>query len=215
MCNEALFFAHSAVVALSVVLALRSSYSALLAVLGLQLILANLFVTKQIILFGIETTCSEVFIVGGMYGIALIRAYWGDRVAQQTVWYLFGFLLLFVGCAQLQQWYVGLDAQVATLFSLLCDTTPRLLGASVLAYLVSERVHLYTTKFLRRWLSPFSASIGAIGMGQLVDTVVFGVVGLYGLVESLGSVMLFSGIVKAVVLVVMTPLLTVTKKVVA
>ncbi|MDQ5890156.1 MAG: queuosine precursor transporter [Candidatus Dependentiae bacterium] len=210
MYNELLFAAHIIVASASVLWALRYSYGALIAVLSLQLILANLFVTKQIMVFGIETTCSEVFVVSGMYGISLIRSYYGDAAARKAIWITFGFLLLFVFFVQLHCAYSGLDPILSVSIAQMCSATFRLFFASLAAYLVSERAHLALT---RLWGTRHASPIGqivAIAGGQVVDTVTFASLGLYGLVADLSSVILFCLIIKAIILVMLSPILALT-----
>jgi queuosine precursor transporter len=212
MYNELLFAAHIVAVSASVLWALWYSYGALLAVLSLQLILANLFVTKQIMVFGIETTCSEVFVVSGMYGISLIRSYYGDRLARNAIWTTFGFLLLFVCFVQFHCAYVGIDMVMSGYIAQMCSATMRLLCASLLAYLVSECVHLVLTRLLGTEKESPIGQVCAITGGQLVDTVTFGYVGLYGLVDDLYSIMLFSLVVKIIIIIALAPLLTLTHR---
>lgn len=212
MYNELIFVSHVVVVSASVLLALRHSYGALLSVLSIQLIVANLFVTKQIVIAGMLTTCSEVFIVSGMYGISLVQAYYGDKRARQTIFYTFAFLLLFVLLSRLHIWYEPVTGNtVAEALSALLAPAPRLMAASLSAYIISERVHLYAA----RWLSARGVSslarILAIGLGQVVDTLTFALIGLYGMVPGLRSIMIVSLVVKAVVIIALAPLLTLAR----
>lgn len=212
MYNELVFFAHVIVVSGSVLLALRHSYGALLSVLSIQLIVANFFVTKQILLAGMLTTCSEVFIVSGMYGISLVQEYYGDNRARQTIFYTFTFLVLFVLLSRLHVWYEPITGNtVADSLSALLAPAPRLMLASLFAYVLSERVHLYVARWLSaRGVAPL-ARIAAIGIGQLVDTVTFAFVGLYGMVPDLRSIIIVSVVVKAAVIIALAPLLTLAR----
>ena len=62
--NELIFLFHILLVLSFVLGALRLGKNALLSLLALQAILANLFVVKQISLFGFAVTCSDVFAIG-------------------------------------------------------------------------------------------------------------------------------------------------------
>ena len=180
MFNELLFLGHILVVSASVLLGLAHSYGALLAVLSMQLILANFFVTKQILLFGMATTCSEVFTVSGMYGVSLVQAYFGAKRARQTIVYTFGLLLLFVVLSQLHIWYLPLEGSVVgpALVALLA-TTPRMMVASMLAYFISERVHVWLSRRFHARGAWSLARLCAIALGQAVDTLIFAYVGLF------------------------------------
>jgi uncharacterized integral membrane protein (TIGR00697 family) len=208
MYNELVFFAHIVVVTGSVLLALRHSYGALLTVLALQMIVANLFVTKQIGLFGFHTTTSEVFVVSGMFGIGVVREYYGFEYARRCVWMIFGFFLLFTVLVQFHCAYTGFEPLYAEALALVCTSTVRLFIASMLAYLVSERIHLALT-----YLMPgrYYKMLPLVG-GQIVDTGVFAVVGLWGLVDSLWSVIAFSLLVKGIIIVSLAPVLLMTHR---
>ncbi len=208
MYNELLFFAHIFVVTAAVVIALRHSYGALLTVLALQMIVANIFVTKQIGLFGFHTTTSEVFVVSGMFGIGVVREYYGADYARRCVWAVFGFFLLFTLLVQFQCAYEGVEQLYTHALDLVCSTTVRLFFASMLAYLVSERVHLVISS----WLPKYRYAMVPLITGQIVDTGVFAVVGLWGLVDSVGSVIAFSLIVKGIIIVTLAPVMMITHR---
>lgn len=210
--NELLFFAHVIVVSVSVLVALAHSYGALLAVLGTQLVLANFFVTKQIIFFGMNTTCSEVFIVSGMYGVSLVQAYYGTKRARQTILYTFLILLLFVVLSQLHLLYAPLEGgSVGDALSILLAPAPRMMFASMVSYLLSERIHVWFSRRMHvRGIAPL-LRICAIALGQTVDTVSFVFIGLYGMISQVGSVILVGLTVKLLVILALSPLLSLTQ----
>jgi len=209
--NEWLFVAHVLAVSVSVLWGLWYSHGALLAVLGIQLVLANLFVSKQIMLFGIETTCSEVFIVGGMYGISLMRAYYNPQACQRAIYTIFGTLSLFVVLVQFNLAYAGIDAEFSSGLVTICSSSGRLLIASLCAYVISERTHLFFCSLLDKNNESVVWQVAAIIGGQLIDSVVFGLIGLYGVVNHLVSVILFSVVVKIIVVLALSPMLAVTR----
>ena len=212
MYNELLFLLHIVVVSGGVILAIRHSYGATVAVLSLQLIVANLFVTKQIALFGIATTCSEVFVVSGMYGVGLIASYYGPDKAARAVWITFGALLFFVGMTQFHAMYKGINAIESELLALMCASTLRLCAASLCAYLVSERVHLLFLKWLSCTLSLTIRRTLAVVAGQLVDTLVFAGIGLYGMVDHFTSIVCFGIAIKMIVIMVLAPIVAYTHR---
>jgi uncharacterized integral membrane protein (TIGR00697 family) len=208
MYNELLFFAHSILVTGAVLVALRHSYGALLTLLALQMIAANLFVTKQIVLFGFHTTTSEVFVVSGMFGVGVVREYYGFEYARRCVWLIFCFFLVFALMAQFQCAYYGLEQVYSDALRAICSSTVRLFVASIVAYLVSERVHLVLTAGIS---VPWLKMLPLIG-GQIVDTVIFAIIGLWGMVDSVGSVIAFSLIVKGIIIVTLAPVMMITHR---
>lgn len=77
--NELTFFIHIAAMISFIILALRIGREALIAVIVVQVILANLFVTKQMNLFSLDITCSEVYTVGAIFSLNLLQTYFGKR----------------------------------------------------------------------------------------------------------------------------------------
>lgn len=212
MYNELLFLGHIVIVSVSVLAGLAHSYAALLSVLGIQLILANIFVTKQIVLFGMTTTCSEVFIVGSMYGVSLIQAYYGTVYARRTIVYLFAMILLFVCLSYMHLLYEPIATNsVAPALQQVLGLGARFLFAGLIAYFVSERVNVLCASLLHaRGVAP-GARIVAIVIGQLVDTVVYTYVGLYGLMGNLASIIGFSFVIKCLVILALAPLLSIAQ----
>jgi len=48
--------------------------------------------------------------------------------------------------------------------------------------------------------------------GQIVDTVIFAIIGLWGMVDSVGSVIAFSLIVKGIIIVTLAPVMMITHR---
>ena len=71
--NEILFFSHLFIVTLFVLIFLKLGKEAVIASVAIQAILANLFVIKQISWFGFEITCSDVFSIGSIFSLNLLR----------------------------------------------------------------------------------------------------------------------------------------------
>ncbi len=73
MHNEILFLSQIIIIALVTLGALRRGSEALVAWVCLQTLLSDWFVTKQMLLFGLEVTCSDAYAVGTILGINLMR----------------------------------------------------------------------------------------------------------------------------------------------
>ena len=65
------------IISLFTVLALKISKETLVAMISIYCILANLFVLKQISLFGYHPTASDAFSVGAILGLNLLQEYYG------------------------------------------------------------------------------------------------------------------------------------------
>src|SRR5688572_18017847 len=62
----------------------------------LQPVLANLFVLKQMHLFAMNVTCSDVYAVSAMLGSNLLQEYYGQAVAKKAIMLSFCAMLFFV-----------------------------------------------------------------------------------------------------------------------
>jgi uncharacterized integral membrane protein (TIGR00697 family) len=202
MSNELLFLLHSVVVMATLLGALAHSYASLLGVLSLQLILANLFVTKQVAIYGIATTTTEVFAVGGMFGVALLQMYYGAERARRSIAILFSFLLFFSVFGWFQTVYAGEWAGADA--GALLAVAPRLFCASVVSYFISERVNVALVEWMGGALL---LRLCAIVCGQAIDTILFTFIGLWGVVAYPWSVIAASLAIKCAAIAALSPLL--------
>ena len=108
--NEAVVFVHVFVVIGFVLGALRLGKSALIAFIALQGVLANLFVVKQMNLFGFAVTCSDVFAIGGILSLNLLQEYFGKESAKQAVKISLLTLLFFAFMSQIHLFYVPTES---------------------------------------------------------------------------------------------------------
>ena len=71
--NELIFLFHLVISLIFLGLAIRLGKIALGLYIGLSGVLANLFVVKQVQLFGLNATASDVFVIGGILGLNLLQ----------------------------------------------------------------------------------------------------------------------------------------------
>ena len=100
--NEILFLSHICAIFAVTIVSLRLGKEALIGWICLQAILANLFVLKQMLLFGFEVTCSDVFAVGSIFGLNLLQEFFGKESARRAILVAF-FLLFALGAMSLFQ----------------------------------------------------------------------------------------------------------------
>ena len=80
--NELIFFAHVLISVALMLGALRFGRVVLVAAICLQEVLANLFVLKQVTLFGLEVTCSDAYAIGSIIGLNLLQEFYGKERAR-------------------------------------------------------------------------------------------------------------------------------------
>ena len=104
--NESLFFIHFAAVLGFILIAYRMGSMALSCLIVLQGVLANVFVVKQMPLFGWTVTCSDVFAIGGILGLNLLQETWGREAASKAIKNSFLCLVFFAVMVQIHLLYV-------------------------------------------------------------------------------------------------------------
>lgn len=199
--NEILFLTHTLLVVLSLVYATRLGKYPLMTLTILQGILANLFVTKQVGLFGFCVTCSDVFAIGAILGLNLLQEYYGKEIAKKSIQASFWALLFFLAMSQMHLAYI--PASVDTTHGAFCQIlshTPRIALASIGVYYVVQRLDVWLFSALQR-RGPFAFRMGfSLLITQFLDTLLFSIFGLYGLVDALFDVILISFVIKCLII---------------
>ena len=214
--NETLFLAQIIVVIAFGYVALKIGKSALTAWICLQAVLANLFVLKQISLLGFDVTCGDVFAVGGIFGLNLLREYGGKDAAKQALKCCFFLMLFFVAMAQLHLLYQPNTHDTSqSAFEAILSSSPRLLCASLIAFFVSQAIDLRLFSLLKERSPslPLSVRNGiSLISAELLDTLLFSVLGLWGLVANLTDIIVLSFLIKLILIGCMSPLIHLSKR---
>ena len=203
--NETIFFIHIAVLIAFTYLALSKGKESLLALSGLQWVLANLFVTKSITLFGLEVTPTDAFMISSLLGSNLIQEYFGKEEAKKVVPLGFLFLTFFTLMSLFQIYYQpSPHDRMDGAFKTVLQTTPRIILSSIFSFLVTQRIDIELFGRLRKRFSLRMAMLFSLSVTQGLDTVLFSFLALYGNVPSLFSIMIFSYSIKMITLSSMT-----------
>lgn len=202
--NESLFFFHILLVLGFGMLALRLGRSALTAWVSLQAVLANLFVLKQMTFFGFHITCSDVFAIGSILGLNLLREYFGKEAAKQALWSCFASMAFFVVMAKVHLMYVpSFFDTTQEAYQTLLSASPRLLFASLAVFFVVQQIDLKLFGLIKqkwsRWPLVFRNAL-SLTLSQFLDTVLFSFLGLWGLVASLWDIIAISFLVKLAII---------------
>lgn len=215
--NEFIFLFHTIIIALASLGALLIGKEALVGFICIQSILSNLFVTKQITLFGLTVTCTDVFAVGALLSLNMLQEFFGRDIVKKTILINFFMLIFYVAMSQLHLWYIpnsfdSMHQHFASILSIM----PRITIASVSVYgfvqlfdaqLFSILKQLFNSKYL------VIRNIISLTCSQLLDTILFSYLALYGIVESVWHVIIVSFIIKLFVIACNTPFIALAKKV--
>lgn len=209
--NELIFLFHILVVIAFLFTALRLGQSALTGFAAIQGILANLFVLKQVHLFGLSVTCTDVFAISGILSLNLLQEYFGKDGAKQAIRLSFLSLLFFFAMSQLHLLYHPTPSDTTqAAFSTLLSSTPRILLASISTFYFVQQFDLYLFSLLRGRL-PLRIAFSLI-TSQLLDTTLFTLLGLYGLVESVFDIILVSFFIKCIIIAISSPFVAFSKR---
>jgi uncharacterized integral membrane protein (TIGR00697 family) len=202
--NELIFFAQITVLLGFTLGAHKLGKEALVAWVCILAFIANLFVLKQITLFGLNVTASDAFAIGSLLGLNLIQEYYGRDDAQKTTWVCFFLMLFFALVAKLHLLYLpnSFDESQAAFMTLL-NPALRLFIASLSVFFIVQQIDIRFFVFLKNRLPKVSFPIRAgiaLTLSQFLDTVLFSFAGLYGIVESVTEIILFSFAIKMIVI---------------
>jgi len=214
--NELFFVSHIFLVVAFALLALRYGKSSLIAFIALQAVLANLFVVKQMSLFGFAVTCSDVFAIGGILALNLLQEYFGKEAAQQAVRISFLSLIFFACMSQLHLFYAPTPAdQTHSAFQAIFASTPRIVIASMTVFYLVQKIDIRLFGYLKLFIDKLPLRIGlSLLISQFLDTVLFSFLALYGLVESLFDIIFVSFFIKCLIIATSSPLVAFSKRVV-
>lgn len=209
--NEILFFIQIILILCFALGALKLGKSALTAWVAIQALIANLFVIKQISLFGFDVTASDAYIIGSLLGLNFLQEYFSKEEAAKATWICFFFMFFFTLISQLHLLYQPSthDATQPAFLTLL-SPSPRLLVASMGAFFIVQQFDIRFFAFLKNYFPKlgFAFRSGlALVVSQFLDTLLFSFMGLYGIVVSLFDIILVSYLIKLTVIFCFTTII--------
>lgn len=216
--NELIFFLHILVNLAFLFIAIRYGKIALVLFYVFQIILANFFVLKQISLFGFSVTASDVFAIGAFFSVNLLREFFDKRLTYQAIWIGFISMIGFMLLGQIHLLYAPNSFDYTqNAYSTLLSPTPRIAISSLITFLIVQRFdvmffHKLKQKTEGKYLS--TRMTVSLLISQLYDTILFSCLALYGIVESIFSVILVSYLIKVIITMILTPFTHLCKKMV-
>ena len=202
--NEVLFLIQIFVIVACALAAYKLGKEALVAWVAIQALLANLFVLKQITLFGLNVTASDAFAIGSLLGLNFLQEYSGREAANKAIWICFFFMIFFVVASQIHLFFQpSVYDTTQNAYTILLSPTPRLFIASLCVFFVVQQFDIRLFSLLKNKL-PQAAFAWRAGLSlvasQLLDTCLFSFAGLYGIVASVVDIIVISFIVKLAVI---------------
>lgn len=207
--NIIIFCAQLIAIGITILVMQRFGWPALTAALCVQVILANLFVLKQIQLLGLHATSSDVYMVGCVLTLNLLQEYYGKKAARSAIWISFVLLVFYTIMSQLHIAYIPNIYDFSQVhYHAILAYMPRLATASLIVYLIVQYFDTFFYAFVRvllqgRYLA--FRNMLSIAVSQLLDTVLFSILGLYGIIDNIVQVMVVSFTIKMIAMLILVP----------
>ena len=181
-------------------------------------ITANLQVSKTIEILGLTATLGNIVYAGSFLATDILSERFGKKAARTGVWIGFFSLLAFTLMMQLALFFEPAAGDVIQMhLNAIFGVLPRIVAASLIAYLVSQRHDIWAFHFWKNrfpgplWLRNNFSTI----VSQLIDSVLFTVIAFWGVFPGgvLVEIVLTTYLFKAVVAIVDTPFLYLALKI--
>jgi len=211
--NEIFFLSHVGIVSVFLFFCLRLGKGALIALMILSSVLANLFIVKQITLFSFQVTASDVFAVSTIWGMNLLQEFYGKKEATKATYISFLMLLFFTLMAKLHLMYLPNHFDLSQdAFRKILSQTPRIVISSFIVFFIVQRIDIQIFSWLSKKIkNKLSLRVAlSLSCSQFIDTVLFTFLALFGVVGSVWQVIFISYMIKMSVIVAslaITPLL--------
>lgn len=202
--NEFIFFIQTFLIVGFALGALKLGASALTAWVTIQALIANLFVLKQITLFGFDVTASDAYVIGSLLGLNFLQEFFSQEEAKRATWICFFFMFFFTVFSQIHLLYhPSTQDTTQTAFEVLLSPSPRLLLASMSVFFIVQQFDIRFFDWVKRIFPHASFALRSamtLIISQFLDTLLFSFAGLYGIVASIIDIILISYLIKIVVI---------------
>jgi queuosine precursor transporter len=220
--NELIFLGYILTVSTACLLALRLGKEYLMGLISAMAVLVNLFTRKQIILLGFTATASDALAVGITLGLNLLQEYYGKEQAIKALWIGFFCALFYSVMSLLHLAYLPAPGDISDpMYRELFESMPRTVIASLVSFLVVQFTDTQLYGFLK-WAFEGNYFVlrnyASLAVTQLLDTVLFTFLGLWGISESFSDlntiidIIIISYMIKVAVIIIAVPYVRLAKK---
>ncbi len=209
--NEFVFLAYILFVVASSLGALFLGKEALLALICIKVILMNLLVPQEIMLFGLSATPVDALAIGTSLSLNLLNEYYGKAEALRAITISSFGGLFYVCVTLLHRAYIPAahDLYACHLTPLLA-LAPRIIAASFFAYIVTQKIEAKIYAYLKtsRLSNYFMIrNYASLCITQFLDTILFSYLGLYGIITHIPQVIAIAYTIKILTIIFAVPLL--------
>ena len=211
MLNEVIFFLQLIVSLIVVTFAFRMGKNWVYTVIAVYVVLANIFVTKQMTLFGLAATGGNVLYGCTFFATDLLSEHFSKAEARRGVMIGFFAAVIFLIMTQFILLYKpSAEDFVSEGMKSIFTMTPRIILASMTAYLISQMHDVWAFHFWRGktkdkylWLrNNFSTWVS-----QIIDSIIFTLIAFYGVFSGgiILQIIISTYILKIMVAIIDTP----------
>ncbi|MCF7806105.1 MAG: queuosine precursor transporter [Simkaniaceae bacterium] len=215
MMNELLFFGHLTVIVAFTFIALRLGKEALMILIAVFALLANVFIVKETSLFGLTVTCTDAFAVGSLLALNLLQQYYGEQSAKKTALRSLLALAAFPVLSLIHLFYQpSIHDTAHEAYSIIFSHSPRIISASLFSFFIVQRIDILFFAFLKKNFSKvplFILMAISLSITQTLDTIMFSFLGLYGIIHSLSHIILMTLVIKGIAILFMSPLTSLSR----
>lgn len=202
MINEFLFFTQALIVIGTNILGLRLGKEAIITLFCVQGLLANILTLKQITLFSLHVTTTDVFTIGSILSLNLIQEYFGKNSAQKAIFISLTTTLFYLAVTSLHITFIANSFDVMhphyyAIFSYM----PRIIIASLTTSTLVQFLDTYIFQFLQKLFKQQYFTLRttiSLVLSQIIDTCLFTTLGMYGIVASIAHLIIVSLIIKLI-----------------
>lgn len=215
--NISILIFHILLVGGITLIAFRFGKEILISWISLLAVTSNLFILKEINLFGLNATCTDSLAVGYLLGVNLIQEFFGKKEAKKTIWIAFFTAIAFLILSCFHMAYIPDHVDDShDHYRFILYPIPRVIFASLLSFFLVQFFDLSFFSFLRKKTAgkyfPFRAFISAF-FCEVLDTILFSYLALYGIHSDIKELILVSFGIKAITLIIATPFFIFSKKI--
>ncbi|MEF9520067.1 MULTISPECIES: queuosine precursor transporter [Chlamydia] len=215
MHNEMIFIAQTVLIVLAGIFFASKSTGWLTGWLATLSVIMNVFVLKQIFLCGLEVTSADVYMIGILSCLNFSRELYGQNKVNEAMIGSWVITIAFLILTQLHLALIpSLNDATQHHFIALFSPTLRLTLASLVTVILVQIVDLKLFSYLKSLFQDKAfGTRSAISLisSQVLDTLLFSFLGLYGIVSNLTHVILFSLITKICVITMSVPVVVLGK----
>ncbi len=217
MINEILFLSIMLISFIVVLFSFKLGKTWVMLIPPLLLVLANIFASQVIYIFGIPSTLALPLYAAIFLSTDIISEHWGKKKALKVIWMGFAaqILLLIISQLILLANVSNMSIQLNEALKIVFGFTPRIVFGSLIAYVISQNWDVWLFYKLKKkthnkqiWLRNNASTISS----QLIDSSIFITIAFYGIVPNILIFIISAWLLKILVALLDTPFIYLSYK---